>query len=556
MIAPRPTAWLACLALAGLGLAAREAAAAEPLLVDFHFKPVPNLQIAIWLEDKDGAFVQDVFVTQATGKYGIGNRPGRWDFVSSWREPYGPRPSALPVWANRRGKTYPKIVFFDDDKNDQNSLGWHENSSSDESYFCRPLTDAENEKISVDTKTCPSPQVFNSDKGRFDPGGATSPYPPRNDLVVFDPNLDSQDARDYSGLNDLDAVTAATPLGDQAEVVTALLAPELLARGPLTAYIEVSLEHDENGSYDYDREKDHFVDPRLANYGVEYLGQPSVVYRVDFDPGTAGFHGTREFAGYGDWNGVTGTLHPPDTTISTDGGSGADRLAQVTINGQTFRWGVYAYGPDGADTDGGGWGDCKVQSLPPVTDLTLSGMSFDRVQVDFTLPEVAADIAQVHVYSISGVSALTEDLLSAAHVQTFSAAELAAATGPVSVEVDELWGDYTYQFGVVYEDRCTNRSELVTAAVTTAPQKFQQVDSFCFVATAAYGAPWAAPVQALRDFRDTFLKQSATGLDLVRFYYAFSPPLARVIAREPLLRGMARVVLQPVADAARMATPG
>ena len=123
MIAPRSTVRLACLAFAGLYLPAGTVAAEEPLLVDFHFKPVPNLQIAIWLEDKDGAFVQDVFVTQATGKYGIGNRPGRWNFVSSWRAPYGPRVSALPVWAHRRGKTYPKIVFFDDDKNDQNSLG-------------------------------------------------------------------------------------------------------------------------------------------------------------------------------------------------------------------------------------------------------------------------------------------------------------------------------------------------------------------------------------------------------------------------------------------------
>ena len=235
-------------------------------------------------------------------------------------------------------------------------------------------------------------------------------------------------------------------------------------------------------------------------------------------------------------------------------GSGADRLQLVTINGQTFRWGAYAYGPEGVDTDGDGWGRCQAAALPPVTELGLTGVAFDRVRVDFTLPPVDAEVAAVHVYSITGVDALTDDLLSAAHIRTFSAAELAAVSGPVSVEVDQLWGDFTYQFGVVYEDRCTNRSPLVTAEVTTAPQKFQQVEGVCFVATAAYGAPWAAPVQALRDFRDAYLKRSATGLDLVRFYYAYSPPLARVIAREPLLRGLARVVLQPVADAARVAT--
>ncbi|MFY0541033.1 CFI-box-CTERM domain-containing protein [Nannocystis pusilla] len=76
----------------------------------------------------------------------------------------------------------------------------------------------------------------------------------------------------------------------------------------------------------------------------------------------------------------------------------------------------------------------------------------------------------------------------------------------------------------------------------------------CFVATAAWGAPWAAQVAALRSFRDAYLKTTATGVDLVRFYYAYSPPLARVIQHEPLLRGLARVVLQPVADAASLAT--
>jgi hypothetical protein len=43
------------------------------------------------------------------------------------------------------------------------------------------------------------------------------------------------------------------------------------------------------------------------------------------------------------------------------------------------------------------------------------------------------------------------------------------------------------------------------------------------------------------------------GQDLVRFYYTYSPPLARVIHHQPLLRGMVRVVLQPVTDVARLA---
>jgi hypothetical protein len=42
------------------------------------------------------------------------------------------------VWAHRRGKTYPKLVFHD--PNNDDSLGFHESTSSAENYYCRPLT--------------------------------------------------------------------------------------------------------------------------------------------------------------------------------------------------------------------------------------------------------------------------------------------------------------------------------------------------------------------------------------------------------------------------------
>jgi hypothetical protein len=499
--------------------------------------------------------------------------------------------SVLPVWAHRRGKTYPKIILHDEDPGDLDSLGFHENTSSSEPYYCRPLSQDEHDVISVDTMTCPSPKVFNSDKGQFDPEGGISWYPPRNDIVGFDALKDAEETKTYATLNDLDAVTAATPAGDTPVFVTVLVPPEAMAAAPLTAYIEISREHDENDAYTFDRENDHYIDPDLAAFGIEYLGQPSVVYAVPFDPRDKGFQGTVDYAGYGDWNGATGTLHPPDSTISGAGGSGADRLRVMTKNGETFRWGVYAHGGPGpsggtdsdtgdtsdsgdSDTDGDsgagtgapattgeapddGWGVCKLAALPSVDDLVLVGESFDRVQVSFRLPppvDPTVVLKQVDVYHIAGDAALTPELLGAAHRATFSAAELPATEGVVTLEVGELWGDFTYQFAVVYEDACTNRSPLVTAQITTEAQKFQTVDSFCFLATAAWGAPWAAQVAALRAFRDDYLKTSATGVDLVRFYYAHSPPLARVIGREPLLRGLARVILQPVADAALLAT--
>lgn len=546
-------------------------AAEDDILLEIHFKPVPNAQIAIWLEDADGNFVGEVFVTQATGRLGIGNRPGRWDFLSSWRFPYGPRTGVLPVWAHARGKTYPKLVFHDGDPADQESLGWHENTSSPEPYFCRPLSESENDTISTDTMTCPSPATFQSDKGRF-AAGETSVYPPRNDLTSFEAGHDSADVPMLSVLNDLDAVTGATPMGDQPDMVIAVVSAALAEQGPLTVKLEINLEHDENADWDFDRELDHYVDPRLDNYGVEYMGQPSVVYQVQLDATQAAFVGTDAYAGYGDRQGSSGTVNPPDASISDSGGSGADRLLLYTLNSETFRFGVYSHGPDSGGGGGGGggggtggepppdtgWGSCTIKPLEPLEAVEIEPIDFDTVRVHFTVPEQdpGTDISNVVLYYRQGLTELTDDNAGSA-VQQVPPVEQCSGDlvpgEPAWCDVTELFGNYDYQIGIAYEDECGNKSSVASGEVRTPGQEFAQVEGFCFVATAAWGAPWAERVQALRWFRDIYLKPNAMGMAFVAFYYASSPPLARAIAGNPLARAVARVVLQPLADIARLA---
>lgn len=545
-------------------VAPRAHAAEDDILLEIHFEPVAQAQIAIWLEDADGNFVQDVFVTQATGSLGIGNRPGRWDFLSSWRFPYGPRTGVLPVWAHARGKSYPKLVFFDDDPADLESLGWHENTSSPEPYFCRPLSASEHETISTDTMTCPSPATFQSDKGRFS-DDETSVYPPRNDLTSFEDGHDSPDAYELSEINDLDAVTGATPMGNRPELVTAVIPAALAEQGPLTVKLEINLEHDENAQWDFDRELDHYVDPRLASYGVEYLGQPSVVYAVQLDATQAAFVGTDAYLGYGQLDGSSGAVNPPDATISDAGGSGADRLQLYTLNGETFRLGVYSHGPDSGEGDpppDTGWGSCRIEPLPGMTTMELEPIDFDTVRVHFTVPQReleagAAEVSNVVLYYRQGLMPLT-DANAGAAVQQIPPVEQCSGEivpgEPAWCDVTELFGNYDYQIGIAYEDECGNVSGITAGQVRTPAQEFAQVEGFCFVATAAWGAPWADRVQALRWFRDRYLRTNAIGAAFVAFYYASSPPLARAIEDEPLARAVARVVLAPLTDIARAAT--
>lgn len=67
--------------------------------------------------------------------------------------------------------------------------------------------------------------------------------------------------------------------------------------------------------------------------------------------------------------------------------------------------------------------------------------------------------------------------------------------------------------------------------------------SWCFIATAAFGNNNHPTVILLRNFRDTFLLEKEYGRIFVRMYYRFSPPLARLIAVNKVLRLMTCFVL-------------
>ena len=80
-------------------------------VVDVDLKPTKDLQIVVWLEDAQGNFVRTLFITDAVGRRGLGNRPGRYDFNSGPRWPYGRRVTTFPVWTHRHGETFPRVVF-------------------------------------------------------------------------------------------------------------------------------------------------------------------------------------------------------------------------------------------------------------------------------------------------------------------------------------------------------------------------------------------------------------------------------------------------------------
>src|SRR5262245_13654916 len=284
---PALAAVVACLATTSAAARAQTG----PRLATFRFVPTARAQIAIWLESADGTRFATVRLTEAVALRGIGNRPGASQMNSGYHWPYGRREGVLPIWAHRRAAapgavSFPRIVF-------QNRPEGYASRTCEDStidrYFCLSFSVETTRRETLDAISCAS--VFYSDKGRvitatdvakgysepFEQSGVgmmraldlNSLYPPRREVVscanastvnfCMGGNSACQDHADsarYADLAravmpDIDAVTMATPPGNQPTAIT-FEVPPAWPDGDYVAYLEVNTEGDYNPSYNPD----------------------------------------------------------------------------------------------------------------------------------------------------------------------------------------------------------------------------------------------------------------------------------------------------------------
>ena len=536
---------------------------------DIRFKPSGNLQIAVWVEDAQGNYIDTVYITRQTGYFGLANRPGSPQLKTAVRYPYGRRDMVLPVWAHHRNHSYRLVVMGgakgnsvancaahglscgagccggpcqcqDHDTDcDDTTIACHADVSSPEPFYCSPNGGQESVQNGVDVVSCAS--TFTGSKGAYD-DNQISLYPPRADLTKFNGN-DSADAKRFKNDNDLVAVSGATPLNG---VLTPLrwYPP---ADGDYVLYIEASAESDFNLSHDHGFFPDtqHFWER-----GTKFLGQPSVVYRVPFSVGNEVDVATSgSYAGYSDWNGATGTLHAPDSTIDDTPGHGAGRLYNVSDANGTWRVKVSALSL--CDTDAG-VGDAGGNCEAPIEPQGLAAKpqsSGTSAEISFRVPSSGAAVDHFEVRYRA------DQIISDADFVTADPSSMAPPTpgspgDAMALLLSGLRPDTKYYVAVRGVSACDRDSSVAVVPFTTTQQSFTVLHG-CFVATAAFGTPLALEVGNLRKMRDRYLLTNPLGQLVTALYGALSPPLALAIASDARLRAAARSLIRPIATIAR-----
>ncbi|HUJ57086.1 MAG TPA: CFI-box-CTERM domain-containing protein [Kofleriaceae bacterium] len=530
------------LCVAALAAAAPARADDQCHVVDVSFIPADELQIAVWVEKADGTFVDTIYLTRKTATFGLGNRPGRYDFNSGppshelW--PYGRRSNVLPVWAHRQPLTWPQIDF-QDGNDDGLSHMFSQSSPEKDPPYCRPMKSGD---PGWDTGSCATPMVF-TDKGVFAPDGAVSHYPPRADLTPT-MGLDSASVAQYRQMNPFQSISTATPPAGGCAKIAWPIPPELAA-GDYVMWVEVSKSFDYNSTYNMTTLPPPEVD--FASYGVPVRGQPSVVYSVPFTIGQSeSTASTQAYAGYGDEDGSTGTLHPPDATISTDTpASGALRLE--LIPGTSDRVEVDVKPEDDTVAPAGAQNisattiaatSATVQFIAPGDDGTTGSVSGYTIMIRAGEPITPDNFA-----SSTPVTGAVTPGTQAGNCGTIAGYPPAGTVQ--SVDLTGLLPLTQYWIGIQAYDKCHNVGPISVGQFITPDVQPGEVNA-CFVATAAYGSRMANDVELLRRFRDQLLERSVLGELAVETYYTFSPPVAGVIGSSDVLREGARDLLAPI----------
>ena len=215
-------------------------------------RPSLGPQIAVWVKAPTArASSAALMVTNATALYGIGNRPGLWNLRSGPKFPYGRRPWCCPCGRTRAARRT------------------RSSSTRTDKRGCSRITRATRRQTRILLPDAARPGgrrhhlsergVSRRQRPRLD-ATQTSVYPPRGDLFDLETicpvlvnrpegSCNAGDSRQYAFLDDVDAISAATPPFGVA-TQGAWTVPDDLPAGDYALVVEVNKEFDTNAAYD------------------------------------------------------------------------------------------------------------------------------------------------------------------------------------------------------------------------------------------------------------------------------------------------------------------
>lgn len=101
------------------------------------------------------------------------------------------------------------------------------------------------------------------------------------------------------------------------------------------------------------------------------------------------------------------------------------------------------------------------------------------------------------------------------------------------------------QYVIHHKDKNKKNNDVSNLQILTR-EEHERIHNGCFIATAAYGTPFAEEINALREWRDNTLRTNIFGRVFIKTYYFFSPLMAGFIRNKPVLRKVVRILLRPL----------
>ncbi|GAI31236.1 unnamed protein product, partial [marine sediment metagenome] len=163
-----------------------------------------------------------------------------------------------------------------------------------------------------------------------------------------------------------------------------------------------------------------------------------------------------------------------------------------------------------------------------------------HVQFTFTAPPPPSHILSVDTTPISGVPFTIKEGIEVSYASPWSGS-LEEVTYQIAMPDTVTDGEETYKF-VSWEDGSTSRVRNVDLttdiAITATYEVAPPPKPLCFIATAAYGSPFASELNVLKQFRDQCLPDK-----LVHVYYKTGPYLAQFIKSRKAIKRYVRTAL-------------